>query len=141
MTMKHLIIVLAILLLFSCNHDNRSGKIKDLVKNTIQKPNLLIGEWCVYETLNKGVKTMCNVCPKVSFSNDQTATVIFPSGVKENLKWTVSGNKLILTIIDNKNLAKIFPDSQYEMSFTKEKDFIELELRQTEKKYSEILRR
>jgi len=139
--MKHLLIVLTILLLYSCNLDNQSGKKKELVKNTIQKPNLLIGEWSVYEHTSGGVDAKCNVCPKVSFNKDQTATVIFPSGDTGNLKWTTSGNKLILTIIDSKNVAEIFPDSQYEMTFTQEKDLIKLEMKQTEKNYSEILRR
>jgi hypothetical protein len=139
--MKHLIIVLTILLLCSCNLDNQSGKKKESVKNTIQKPNLLIGEWGVYETISEGVAAKCNVCPKITFNNDQTATVIFPSGDTGNLKWTTSGNRLILTIIDSRNIAEIFPDSQYEMTFTQEKDWIKLEMKQTEKNYSEILRR
>ncbi|MCX6219476.1 MAG: hypothetical protein NTZ69_00620 [Bacteroidia bacterium] len=139
--MKHLIIVLTILLLYSCNLDNQSGKKKGLGKNTIQNPNLLIGEWGVYETISEGVEAKCNICPKISFKNDQTATVIFPSGETENLKWTASGNRLILTIIGSRNIAEIFPDSQYEMTFTQEKVCIKLELKQTEKKYSEILRR
>ena len=127
--------------MYSCSLDNQSGKKKELVKSSIQKPHLLIGEWGFYEHSTGGVEVKCNVCPKVTFNKDQTATVIFPSGDTGNLKWTTSGNRLILTIIDSKNVAEIFPDSQYEMTFTQEKDFIKLEMKQTEKNYSEILRR
>ncbi len=139
--MKYLIIVLTILFLYSCTLDNKSGKKNELAGSTIQIPNLLIGEWGLAETISKGVETKCNVCPKIKFYNDQTATVIFPSGEKGNLKWTVSDKKLILTIIDNTIIREIFPDSQYEMKFTQEKDFIELELKQSGNEYSEILRR
>lgn len=125
---------------YSCNHYSKPVE-KKLTNNAIQKPNLLIGEWGIYATISKGVKSTCNVCPKISFDNDQTAMVIFPSGDKGNLKWTVCDKKLILTIIDKTNIGEIFPDSQYEMTFTQKKDFIELELKQPEKKYSEILRR
>lgn len=139
--MKHLLVVLTILILYSCSLDNQSGKKKELVKDTIQNPNLLLGEWSVYEHIGGGVDAKCNVCPKVSFNEDQTATVIFPSGEKGNLKWTTSGNRLILTIIDSKNVTELFHDSQYEMTFTQEKDCLKLEMKQTTKNYSEMLRR
>ena len=141
--MKHLIIVLATLFLCSCNLDNKSDDKKEFANDTIQEVEIdsLIGEWGIYATISDGVEANCNECPKITFNSDQTAMFVIPSGAKVKLKWTVNNKKLTLTTVDKSNVERIFPDSPYEITFTKEKGFIELELKQPEKKYSKILRR
>ena len=141
--MKHLVIVLTTLFLYSCNLDNKSVDKKEFTIDTIQKikTDSLIGEWGIYATISDGVEVNCNVCPKITFNSDQTAMLIIPSGDKGKLKWTANNKKLTLTTVHKSNVERIFPDSLYEMTLTKEKGVIELELKQSEKKYSKILRR
>lgn len=100
----------------------------------------LIGEWGIYMSVQNGVQVQCNACPTIIFNSDQTATLITPTKLEGKLKWTVTDEKLTLIPVDKEIVEKIFPDSLYEMTFTKKEDFIELELKQIEKGYSKILR-
>ncbi len=100
-----------------------------------------MGEWGIYVSNNNGIETKCNVCPKITFGQDETAILTLPSGDISKLKWKTVDSKLIITYIQISDDRRTFPDSVYLMTFKKEKEFMELELEQTDKKYSKILRR
>ena len=154
---KYLIILLTVLN-FSMNAQTTSQK--ELINRSTKTQrtdsvnrieNKLIGEWGIYEhtytttikkkhsTIRETTSIACNSCPKVTFKDSLTATIVYPVG-KEDIKWKVKNDKL--TIIKNENNTnRAFSDSIYEMTFTQLDKSLELKLVQKDKDYYIILRR
>ncbi len=109
----------------------------------------IIGEWGIYVTVSyttlknstRKTEQLCNSCPKIKFTDDQIATIVYPNGDKENMTWQLKDKILILVNNDKRKKERFFSDTTYNMTFTQEKGFIELELRQKNGNYSFILRR
>ncbi len=120
-----------------------SNKTKNS-KNTKENQNDILGEWGIYETVtnaesgNSKTETTvnCNVCPKVKFETENTGILIFPNGEKSIFRWEIIGDILIIESNDESN----YLDKNYLMKFTKKLNCTELELKETKKKYSYILR-
>ena len=148
--MKHLTIALLTSLFISCNQDNKSvDKLSvsddrsplEQDSSLIHSTDSLIGDWGVFATTSNGTQTNCNVCPRITFEKDGTATLDIPSGDKAKLRWKAEGLKLTIANIDSEVVQTTFLDSDYLMTFERKNKFLELELKQPDKNYSEILRR
>jgi|GEM_PF-2201639 len=148
---KIALVTFAILMLENLCGQNISAEKKDSYKNEISlksKENLsnIIGEWGIYETIEytengtskTEINSVCNACPKIKFQNDQTGILTYPNGEMSLINWKITES--ILTIENENEKLKYF-DNNYEIRFTKENNFIELELKETKKKYSYILRK
>jgi len=103
---------------------------------TSDKTLKLIGEWGIYVMGN----AQCNVCPKINFYADRTAIVKL-NGENQNIKWEIKSNILTIGNIDTNKVDRTFSDGEYEMKFTQEKEFVELQLTETKNNYSYTLRR
>jgi hypothetical protein len=119
----------------------------------------LIGEWGIYGTItgkesdttfynsDSSVVTkkktypamsMCNACPTVTFQNDFTALIKYPNGDKENCKWSLNFDKLIISDIPTND---VFSETEYQLISNQKEKYLELELLQKENGYSIILRK
>jgi hypothetical protein len=149
MNKKLSFIIVTILMIGSLSGQNSSAEITESNKNkysrnTKENKNDILGEWGIYETVttesgNSKTETTvnCNVCPKVKFETNHTGILIFPNGEKSVFAWKNIDNVLIIETNDKRN----FFDENYLMKFTKKSNYTELELKETEKKYSYILRK
>lgn len=150
MNKKLTFIIITILMLGNLNGQESfakktESKKTENSKNTKENQNDILGEWGIYQTIinneNGNSKTetsvYCNVCPKVKFETEHTGILIFPNGEKSVFSWKIIDNILIIETNDNSN----YLDKNYLMKFTKKLNYIELELKETEKMYSYILRK
>ena len=101
----------------------------------------IIGEWGIYVFRTDSSEVLCNACPKVNFFHNNVATITNPSNVKRNLRWSLNQKYLILNYFDKNILDKEFPDSIYTVELKKEKNFMELILKQENNGYTLVLRK
>lgn len=114
------------LIFFNLNAQNAS-------ENDAKK---IIGEWTISKTKSifSGNETqteteiVCNVCPKVNFTIDQNAIIINPGGEREIYIWKITGNKISFVNIGSKKVDNATFSGEYELKFSQEKQFMELEL-------------
>ena len=147
MNKKLFFVIITILILGNLNGQNSFAKKNktENSKNTKENQNDILGEWGIYETVtnaesgNSKTETIvnCNVCPKVKFETEHTGILIFPNGEKTIFAWKIIDD--ILTI--ETNGKSNYLDKKYLMKFTEKSNYTELELKETEKKYSYILRK
>jgi hypothetical protein len=138
--MKFLLIFLA-LTSFACNQDLKSHAADDS-KISITDNKLIIGEWGIYSTSGGGSVTMCNVCPKILFT-EVAAFVTNPSGAIETFTWTLKNNVLTVSYINPAidRINRTFPDSIYNTVFIKQNKQSELEIHKIKSDQSYLLRK
>ena len=133
--MKSQIIVIAILVLISCNQDPDHNLKKEITDN-----KEIVGQWGIYSTSSDGVSNLFNVCPTVLFISEGTAFVTKPSGAIETFKWSLKKNKLTVSYISS-IIGKTFPDTLYTTVFVKQNKQSQLEIQKIEGSYSFLLRK
>jgi hypothetical protein len=138
--MKFLIILLA-LTSSACNQDFKSNGADDS-KISITDNKLIIGEWGIYLTSGGGSVTICNVCPKILFT-EVAAFVTTPSGAIETFTWTLKNNLLTVSYINPAlpPINRTFPDTVYNTVFIKQNKQSELEIHNVKSDQSYLLRK
>ena len=119
-------LLVLILIFFNLNAQNAS-------ENDQKK---IIGEWAISGTKSiisenetqTETETLCNVCPKVNFTIDQNAIIVNSVGKREIYIWKIVGNKISFVNIGSEKVDNETFSGEYELKFSQEKDFIELEL-------------
>ena len=140
--------VLAFLIFNSCNKNN-SSKIEGinklnadfLAKDSSTHRFNIYGKWDIFVNIRNGVRSNCNTCPKILFSRD-IAKLIYPSGETETYNYNTNSDTILFTnsMKNNKSNNNFYFDNKYLMILKKEKNYIELELKQLENNCSFILR-
>lgn len=94
--MRHIITITTLLLLAACTYDKRDsdGVAVSATTDKESKTNLqstkdnLVGQWGIYNTSDGAMTTSCNACPTIIFYESGTATINYPNGTNETIKWT-----------------------------------------------------
>jgi len=95
------------------------------------------GEWGVYASFSEEIisdssseRTVvtCNVCPKIIFYENLTATLIYHSDKKENYNWNIESDTLQLEFIGDPKIVHYFTSQKYKMVFTNFDTSMELKL-------------
>ena len=125
--MKFILLLLA-LTSFACNQDSKSHDTNDS-QISITDNKLILGEWGIYSTSDGGSVIMCNVCPKILFT-EAAAFVTKPSGAIETFTWTLKKNVLTVSYINPAiyRTERTFPDSIYKTVFIKQNKQSQLEI-------------
>lgn len=101
----------------------------------------ILGEWGIYGFKTDSSEVLCNVCPKVKFFDNNLAIITNPSNAKRNLNWSLDQKYLIINYLNKNVFDKDFPDSIYVVELIREKNLLELILKQETKGYSLTLRK
>jgi hypothetical protein len=127
MKMQLLFLLLAIsILLFSCKP---KGNNKQSSANSEKQ---LPGEWMISSFNNGAGEIVCNMCPRLEFKSDHSATVVLPSGDKTAILWTVIGDTLKLNYALDKSNPDPFGRKAYLMKFKSMDKYTSLTLVQTD---------
>ncbi len=88
----------------------------------------ILGDWTNCSTTSKGVTITANVCRTVLFKSDKTAIIKYPSKDFEVINWKVYNDSLFITWTEDTK-HRLFTDSIYETSLTKDTQGYNLELK------------
>jgi hypothetical protein len=100
---------------------------------THKSENKLIGDWGIYVQIMNGLEMNCNVCPRIVFNDDNSATLTLASGENENYKWNSEKGILKIEFIGENMSEHYLKNSEYKMNFDQRKEYLELTLSLTEK--------
>jgi hypothetical protein len=142
--MKTTITIFTIFILLSCDNKSKSDNSRETVTidNKEKTTNELIGDWGILVTgYGDDTEEYCNECPRVLFKVNGTGTITFPTGTTEQIEWKRENDRLKIKNISTDSDHGKFSDGEYSMTFKKEVEFIELELKETKTSYHYILRR
>jgi hypothetical protein len=124
------------------NFYNLSAQNK--TENNVKK---IIGEWTISKTISTNLvnadktETVCNMCPTVTFTHDQNVTIKNSTKTAETYIWKISNDKITFANIGAEKVENEIFYTDFDLKFTEEKDFVELQLSDASKGFTYILRK
>ena len=118
--MKTLLAIFCIMLLFSCNQDSSTPKVRNNNMGDLRisdNPDVF-GTWTMCATSGNGIMIQWNTCKTIVFNNNGTGYGGTNSIITENFVWTLKNPGMRIVYYDN-NSDRTFSDTFYYANFTK----------------------
>ena len=122
--------LLTVLILSACDADKKTSDDNKSFDQILlsNKPDRIVGEWLIGATESRGVKTLCNACPKINFQNNGKATIAFLDNTSGQYDWSIKADTLKLQCTEQANTFPYFFSLKYKMTYYDKKDYTELTL-------------
>ena len=107
----------------------------------------IIVEWTISKNISTNLvnlgktETVCNICPTATFTNDQNVIIKNSDKTVETYFWKISSDKITFVNMGAEKVKNETFYTDFDLKFTEEKDFVELQLFDRTKRFTYILRK